>query len=238
MKKQYTKKQIQEAIKYWTNILNEQYNVNDIAEARHDGQLTRRHTKIISTDKPTIYYLGVDQSADFGNYGQYVMANGQLTTDASNTNFKFATKTKDLKKLKDLIDLTLRKYGNEYYIFVFKEEYSYGMQTHKKHARPSVIDIWDPKTKYWWYSLSFLDDTNESMQENTIEEYESTSDINTVEELRNVLKYFKPNDKICLVDQYGDMTDLKIKSIWDSDTEKNSSGIDMPNRCFIRLMDN
>ena len=36
------------------------------------------------------------------------------------------------------------------------------MQTHKRHARPSVVDVWYPNGQYWRYGLSFLDGLQES----------------------------------------------------------------------------
>ena len=92
MKKQYTKKQIEEAIAYWQKQLNETEQLN---EARHDGKWLPKHpTHRNPTDKPTVYYLGVDDSDDFRGYGSYIMPNGGLTRGASNSDFKSAAVTK------------------------------------------------------------------------------------------------------------------------------------------------
>ena len=118
MKKRYTRKQITEAIAYWKKQL---------VEARHDGSWLPKHpTHRNPTDKPTIYYLGVDDSDDFRGYGSYIMPNGNLTHGASNGDFKSAAVTKVPSSLKGMIDKALAKYGKDKYIFVFKEEYTYG----------------------------------------------------------------------------------------------------------------
>lgn len=174
MKKQYTKKQITEAIAYWQKQLNEakQFNEKDadsleqnvkMDEARHDGHWLPKHpTQRNPTEKPTIYYLGVDESDDFRGYGSYVMPNGNLTSSASNDDFRSAAVTKVPAQLKAMIDKAVARYGKDKYIFVFKEAYTYGTQTHKSHARPSVIDVWYPNGQYWRYGLSAVD----ALQEN------------------------------------------------------------------------
>ena len=160
MKKQYTKKQITEAIAYWQNKLNETEQLN---EARHDGKwLPKYPTRRNPTGKPTVYYLGVDDSDDFRGYGSYIMPNGSLTHGASNDDFKSAAVTKVPASLRGMIDKAIAKYGSDKYIFVFKEEYSYGNQTHKSHARPSVIDVWYPNGQYWRYGLAEVN----ALQEN------------------------------------------------------------------------
>ena len=147
--KQYTKKQIVEAIVYWQKQLD---------EARHDGIWLPKHpTHRNPTDKPTIYYLGVDDSDDFRGYGSYIMVNGNLTPSASSSDFKLARVTTQKSTLKSMISSAIAKYGKTKHIFVFKEEYSYGTQTHKRHARPSVVDIWYPSGQYWRYGLAVVD---------------------------------------------------------------------------------
>lgn len=85
MKKQFTKKQITEAIAYWQKQL---------AEARHDGKWIPSYpARRNPTDKPTVYYLGVDESDDFRGYGSYIMVNGGLTSSASSSDFKLARVT-------------------------------------------------------------------------------------------------------------------------------------------------
>ena len=96
-------------------------------EARHDGKWLPKHpTHRNPTDKPTVYYLGVDDSDDFRGYGSYIMPNGGLTHGASNDDFKSAAVTKVPASLRGMIDKAIAKYGSDKYIFVFKEEYSYG----------------------------------------------------------------------------------------------------------------
>lgn len=127
-------------------------------EARHDGIWLPKHpTHRNPTDKPVVYYLGVDESDDFRGYGSYIMVNGGLTSSASSSDFKLARVTTQKSTLKSMISSAIAKYGKTKYIFVFKEEYSYGTQTHKRHARPSVVDIWYPSGQYWRYGLAVVD---------------------------------------------------------------------------------
>ena len=134
-----------------------------IKEARYDGiHLPHHQSRRNETDKPTVYYIGVDDSDEFRIRGQFVMPNLQLTSGPTNDDFRYAAVTKVPQKLKEFIARVLAKYGKSKYIFVFKEEYSYGMQTHKRHARPSVVDVWYPNGQYWRYGLSFLDGLQES----------------------------------------------------------------------------
>ena len=125
----------------------------ELDEARHNGQLPRHQSRRNQTDKATLYYIGVDDSDDFRGYGHYVMKDGGLTTDASNYNFRYATVTKDPEKIKQFANTIVNKYGQNKFIFIFKEEYSYGAWTNKKHARPSIVDIWYPNGQYWRYDL-------------------------------------------------------------------------------------
>ena len=134
-----------------------------LSEARHDGTwLPKYPTHRNSTEKPTVYYLGVDDSDDFRGYGSYIMPNGSLTRGASNSDFKSAAVTKVPASLRGMIDKAVAKYGSNKYIFIFKEEYSYGNWTHKSHARPSVIDIWYPNGQYWRRGLAEVN----ALQEN------------------------------------------------------------------------
>lgn len=129
-----------------------------LSEVQHDGlhipsHPTRRNQV---DDKPTIYYIGVDYSENFSNYGQYVMPNGALTVDASNNQFKNAATTRVPETALKMAKNAAARYGKKMNVFLFKEEYSYGVQTHKRHARPSVADIWYPDGQYWKYGLSSL----------------------------------------------------------------------------------
>ena len=38
-------------------------------------------------------------------------------------------------------------------MFVFKDEYSLGMQTGKKHSRSAVVDIWMPDAQMWMHGM-------------------------------------------------------------------------------------
>lgn len=162
MSKKFTKKQITEAIAYWEKQLEK------LDEVQHDGTHVPRHpTRRNETDKPTVYYIGVDEYSDnFSQYGHYVMPNGGLTRDASSSSFKSAGVTKVPATLRSMVEKTLAKYGKGHYIFVFKEEYSYGNQTHKRHARPAVIDIWYPKSQYWKYGFQPVEALSESCTPN------------------------------------------------------------------------
>ena len=150
MKKQYTKKQITEAIAYWEKQL------KMMNEAVHDGRniLPKHQSRRNESQKKTIYYLAVDMLDDISNYGQYIRPDGTLTNDMSNDSFKQCGVTQVPATLKKMINNALAKYGNEYHIFVYHEPYSYGYWTHKNHARPAVIDVWYPKEKYWRYDFA------------------------------------------------------------------------------------
>lgn len=155
MKKKYTKKQIEESIKHWQKIL-ESLDKNDssIDEAVHDGiHLSNHPTRRIASEKPTIYFLAVDMSDDITNYGQYIRKDGSLTNDMSDNSFRQCAVTQVPSSLHAMIDKAIAKYGNKYHIFVYHQPYSYGNQTLKNHARPSVIDIWYPGEQYWRFDL-------------------------------------------------------------------------------------
>lgn len=156
--KAYTKKQIIEAIEFWKKRLDEQ---------QFDRQ--RAPTKVarqVSSSKPTKYYIAVDYSSDFSNYGQFITPDGTLTDDASNVSFTKASTTTKVEKLKQMINDAIRKYGDEMHIFVFKDDYAYGPLTHKNHARPSLVDVWYPMGKYWKYGLKVLDSVTEAQVSN------------------------------------------------------------------------
>ena len=130
-------------------------------EFRHDGLHSAANSHRNPTDKPAIYYIGVDQYSDnFSGYDGYVTSDGNLTAP---NDFKKAGVTKLPATLKNAIAKAVAKYGKKYYIFVFKEEYSYGAWTHKNHARPFVIDIWYPDGQYWKYGLKPVNSLNESI---------------------------------------------------------------------------
>ena len=58
------------------------------------------------------------------------------------------------------------KYGKEMYVFLFKEEYSYGTQTHKSHARSGLlVDKWYPDEQYWKYGLSVVNEKERTLNE-------------------------------------------------------------------------
>lgn len=127
-----------------------------ISEARHDGSLPRHQTRRNATTKATVYYIGIDDSDDFRGYGQYVTPNGKLTTDASNNNFRYAAVTADPEKIIKFAETAITHYGKNKFIFIFKDEHSYGTLTQKSHARPSTVDIWYPRGQYWRYNLSHV----------------------------------------------------------------------------------
>lgn len=151
MKKTYTKKQITEAIAYWEKQLD---------EARHDGTWLPKHpTRRNVADKPTVYYIAVDEVFNLSNYGGYVMPNGSLTDSTSNVAFNHAAKTRLPSKLKEMVSQAVKKYGKDKYVLVYKEEYSHGNQTGKDHARSGLmLDAWVPKNGgYWYYGYQPID---------------------------------------------------------------------------------
>ena len=162
MKKTYTKKQIKEAIAHWQNELAK------IGEARHDGiHLPRHQSHRNQSERKTIYYVAVDYNEEISDWGQFVSQNGKLTNDLSNENFKHASRTIDPQKAIIMANDAVQKYGKGegMYVFLYREAYSYGMQTHKNHARPAPIDIWSPQTQSWRYDLKHI--RREIMDEST-----------------------------------------------------------------------
>lgn len=152
MKKQYTKKQIQEAIAHWKNVLEK------MDESLHSGNYIPRHqAKRNPSSMRTTYYVLVDAAEDMRGYdGGYVKPDGSLTDGISNREYVYASKTVIPENLKDIVRKALDRYGNDYFIFIQKQPYSYGNVTQKNHARPSTIDIWNPKYKYWTYGPEAL----------------------------------------------------------------------------------
>ena len=165
MKKQYTKKQIVESIKYWKGILR---------EFQHDGAHIPRHpSRRNPTDKPTKYYVAVSYSPNFDD-GQFVAAGGGLTRTASNHDFNRAATTIIPAKAVEMAERAAAKYGKDMYVFLFKEEYSHGSQTQRDHARSGLrVDKWYPQDQYWSNGLQAL----KQLLEGTVNESSTVSTI-------------------------------------------------------------
>ena len=153
-----------EAIEYdWNAGLED--DDKELHEARHDGKWLPSHpARRNPSEKKTVYFLAVDYSDNLSNYGQYIQPDGSLTDDASNDSFKQCAVTIVPQKALEMAKKAIQDYGDDMYIFLYHQPYTYGAWTHKNHARPAVIDIWYPNGKYWRYGLRELNTAIENAE--------------------------------------------------------------------------
>lgn len=164
----YTKEKIVNTIKKYKAILESMDEQEQLNEFRHDGLHAAANSRRNPTDKPAVYYIAVDQYSDnFSGYDGYVRPDGGLT---SANDFKHAAVTQVPESLKNMVAKAVARYGKKYYIFVYKDEYSYGNQTQKRHSRSSVIDIWYPDGQYWKYGMNPINSLNENAVESINED--------------------------------------------------------------------
>lgn len=143
--KQYTRKQITEAIAYWQKQL-KLGNCKKINEW-DDTHLPKGRVKHHETGKPKRYWVAVDEFSDNLNiYSFFVDSSLNRRTIANNVQPLFTSQ--DFTKAVDIAKRAVAKWPN-WYVFIGVDDSSRGMMTQKNHLRSAVVDIWSPKLKFW-----------------------------------------------------------------------------------------